>query len=73
MAQQQEHPNEDQYPTIGSSENFEIWDDVEDGVYVLSFNLNGVTIAVEHELFAEFAQVVAEAERFNKSQRNGRS
>ncbi len=73
MAPDQEYPNQDQYPTVASSENFEIGDDVEDGVYVLSFNINGVTIAVEHEYFDEFAQAVAEAQRFNKSQMNGRS
>ncbi len=71
MAQQQEHPNEDQYPTIGSSENFEIWDDVEDDVYIISFNVNGVTVAIDHELFGELAKVIAEADIFHKSQQNG--
>lgn len=71
MAQDQHYPTEDQYPTIASSENFEIWDDVEDGVYIISFNVNGVTIAIDHELFEEFTKVVAEAERFNRSQSNG--
>lgn len=72
MARDQDYPLQEQYPTIASSEDFEVWDDVEDGVYIVSFNANGVTIAVEHELFDEFAKVIAEAERFHKSQSNGR-
>jgi hypothetical protein len=71
MAHEQEYPTEDQYPTIASTENFEIWDDVDDGVYIISFNVNGVTIAIEHELFEEFAKIVAETDRFNRSQSNG--
>lgn len=71
MAREQEFPAQEQYPTIAASEDFEIWDDVEDGVYIISFNPNGVTVAVDHELFEEFAKVVAEAEKFHKSQSNG--
>ncbi len=69
----QEYPSQDQYPTLASSENFEIWDDVEDDVYIISFNANGVTIAVEHDSFDEFVQVLIEAQRFHKSQMNGGS
>ncbi|MBI2953598.1 MAG: hypothetical protein HYY30_04735 [Chloroflexi bacterium] len=72
MAREQEYPAQEQYPTIASSENFEIWDDVEDGVYIISFNLNGATIAIDHETFEEFASVIAEASKFHKSQSNGR-
>lgn len=68
---EKEFPLQEQYPTIAASENFEIWDDVEDGVYIISFNVNGATIAIDHELFDEFARVVAEAERFHRSQSDG--
>lgn len=71
MAHDQAYPGEDQYPTIAASENFEIWDDVDDGVYIVSFNVNGVTIAIEHELFEEFSKIIAEADRFHRSQSNG--
>lgn len=63
---------EESYPTIASTENFEIWDDVEDGVYIVSFNQNGVTVAIDHEVFDEFAQVVANAASYHKTQGNGR-
>jgi len=63
---------EEHYPTIASTENFEIWDDVEDDVYILSFNQNGVTVAIDHGMFDELAQVIASAASYHKTQGNGR-
>ena len=62
-------PTSDEYPTVASSENFEVWEDSEDGVYIISFVLNGVTIAVERELLEEFANVIDEAAKYNRSRR----
>ncbi len=69
----QDPAQEEQYPTVASSENFEIWDDVEDGVYIVSFNPNGVTIAIDYEMFDQFAQVVTDAAGYHKTQGNGRA
>lgn len=52
---------EDRYPTIASSECFEVWEDAENGDLTLSFNMNGVTIAVERTEFLELARVIQEA------------
>lgn len=72
MASQPEYPTEEQYPTIAASEYFEVWEDPEDDAFVMSFNLNGVTIAVERELFPDFARVVAQAAEYARSGGNGR-
>ncbi len=53
--------SEDRYPTLASSEFFEVWEDAEDGDLIVSFNLNGVTIAVERNEFLELARVIHEA------------
>lgn len=64
--------SEEHYPTIAATENYEIWDDVDDGVYIISFNQNGVTVAVDHEVFDEFVQAVTNAASYHKTQGNGR-
>lgn len=53
--------SEDRYPTLASSEYFEVWEDAEDGDLIVSFNMNGVTIAVERSEFLELARVIREA------------
>jgi len=57
----QEYPTQDQYPTLAASENFEVWEDRDEGTVILAFNINGVTVAIERAEFDEFAQVVADA------------
>lgn len=59
------------FPTVAASENFEIWDDVAGESFVMAFNLNGVTIAVGHEEFAELARVVAQAAVYDQKRRGG--
>ncbi|MBI2322765.1 MAG: hypothetical protein HYU88_11940 [Chloroflexi bacterium] len=59
------------FPTVAGSENFEIWDDVAGESFVMAFNLNGVTIAVGHEEFAELARVVAQAAAYDQKRRAG--
>ncbi|MBI2865592.1 MAG: hypothetical protein HYX94_13665 [Chloroflexi bacterium] len=61
------HPSEEQYPTIASSANFEVWEDRDEDAYIFAFNLNGVTIAVDRELLAELRQVVDEAAEYDRS------
>ncbi|MBI4318700.1 MAG: hypothetical protein HY675_09435 [Chloroflexi bacterium] len=63
-------PTLDEYPTIAASENYEVWEDLDDGVYILSFNVNGVTIAVERDLLEEFADVVQQAARHHRTGRS---
>jgi hypothetical protein len=63
----QEYPSQDQYPTVASSENFEIWEDKTEDMIILAFNVNGVTIAVEKSDFDEFARVVAEGQKAFRS------
>lgn len=63
-------PNAD-FPTVAASENFEVWDDVAGQSFVLAFNLNGVTIAIGHEEFAELARVIAQAAAYDQQRRAG--
>lgn len=57
----QEYPTQEQYPTVASSENFEVWEDRDEGSIILAFNLNGVTVAIDQADFAEFARIVGDA------------
>ena len=59
----QEYPTQDQYPTVASSDNFEVWEDQAEDMIILAFNVNGVTVQIERADFEEFARVVAEAQR----------
>lgn len=72
MSRPFEDPTSEEYPTVAATENFEIWDDVEDGVYIVSFNPNGVTVAIDYEMFDEFARAVADASGYHRTQGNGR-
>jgi len=68
----EQHPHEEEeYPTLAGSENFEIWEDREDDAYVIAFNLNGVTVTVDREDFPSFADVVARAAEHARSGGNG--
>ncbi len=60
-------PSQEQYPTVASSANFEVWEDPEEGAYIVAFNLNGVTVAVDRELFDELSRVIAEAAEYDRS------
>lgn len=53
--------NDEQLPALATSENFDVYQDEEGEAVVLVFNLNSVTVAIDREDFAEFAQVVADA------------
>lgn len=66
--QDESYSSQDQYPTVASSANFEVWEDKEEGSYILAFNLNGVTVEVDRELFEEFSRVVADAAEHDRSQ-----
>ena len=58
-----EYPTQDQYPTLASSDNFEVWEDRDEGAIILAFNVNGVTVAIDEADFGEFARVVADAQK----------
>ena len=58
-----EYTTQDQYPTLASSDNFEVWEDRDEGAIILAFNVNGVTVAIDEADFAEFARVVADAQK----------
>ncbi|MGQ9677429.1 MAG: hypothetical protein ACUVX1_17335 [Chloroflexota bacterium] len=57
----QEYPTQEQYPTLASTDNFEVWEDRDEGSVILAFNINGVTVAIDRVDFGEFAQVVSDA------------
>ncbi|MBI3966383.1 MAG: hypothetical protein HY329_12190 [Chloroflexi bacterium] len=55
--------DDEQFPTLASSESFEIWDDPQGDSFVIAFNANGVTVAVNRADFPDLARVIAEAAR----------
>lgn len=57
----QEYPTQEQYPTLAATDNFEVWQERDEGSVIVAFYVNGVTVAIDEADFDEFARVVGEA------------